>query len=413
MLKLFKNIFKVLFSFLLAFLLFTTSASSVDFHSSEHPFVRVACGEYNHIFSTIDYGYNMSRTLVQALEIAGKKADGNNTAYVYVSEGEYELSHTLLIYSNTTLVTKGSKFRCYHNMVRNAFDNGEISATGYNGTENIAIIGGEWEMEVPFEYASTDNLQLTHTTFRFGHCKNLTIKNVTFKNNYNSHDVELGGVYNAVIENCKFINDKSVNSIKNSGGREAIQIDVNTEKAVPFIPDYDYTQCKNITVKDCYFKNKFRGVGSHHGVIGKPYENMKIYNNTFTNIGGVAVFGIYWNNIEIYNNIMNNVGSGIDIYSISNLSSKNLMNYLNFSYEETLETVKNSRSKICNNYISIRKTDNLFIKPFGIRISGSNYKQKDVETGVNKGVYYIYNMITEDNIVNGILDKSIILNYVK
>ena len=409
--NIFKKFFAVFFTVLFIFLLVTFSASSVDFLSSEHPYVQVVCGDYKHNFSTVDYGYSMSRTLVNALKIAGKRANDNQKAFVYVSAGEYELDHTLLIYSNTTLVAEGAKFSCYHNMVRNAFDNAELSAVSYTGSQNITIIGGEWEMEVPFEYASIDDLTLTHSTFRFGHCKNLVIKNCIFKNNYNSHDIELGGVCNAEITNCSFVNDKSVNGIKNSGGRESVQIDVNSEKAVPFIPEYDYTACQNITVSDCYFKNKFRGVGSHHGVIGNPYENIKICNNIFTNIAGVAVFGIYWNNVSIYNNTMNNVGSGIDVYSISNLSSKNMMNYLNYSYEVSLNTIKNSISEIYGNYISVRKNDNLLNKKFGIRVSGSNYNQKDTETGVNKGIYYIYNVNLSDNIISGETDSNIIKNY--
>lgn len=405
--------------FLLLFNTFTISASSIDFVSEKSPYVKVICGNYYHIFSTADYGYSMSRTLVQALETAGRKAGNNRKAYVYVSKGNYKLHNTLLIYSNTTLVSEGSTFSCYSNMLRNGYDNQAFTAEKYNGSRNITVIGGTWHMEVPYEYAATSDFSLTHSTFRFAHCKNITIKNCTFENNYNSHDIELGGVYNARITNCNFSNDKSVNKFNKTSGREAIQIDVNTEKAVPYLPEYDYTQCQKITISDCHFENKFRGIGSHHGVIGKPYEKIKIYNNSFKNISAVAVSGIYWNNTEIYNNKMENVGSGIEVCSV--VKSKNFVNYNNYSYAETVATIRNSEQYIYGNQISVRENNNHLKRKFAIKISGCDFKEDNLSSNIKKGIYHIYNVNLGsnpsgeifENKISGITNSDVILRHIK
>lgn len=407
----------IILIFLFVFSILTVSASSIGFVSDNAPFVKVFCGDYRHIFSTIDYGQSMTRTLSKALETAGRKACDSERATVYVSKGSYRLHSTLKVYSNTKLVATGAEFKCYRNMLCNGFDGKSDSAVKYEGSRNIEIIGGIWNMEVPFEYASTSDFNFTHSTFRFAHCRNLKVINCTFKNNYNSHDVELGGVKNAQFAGCKFINEKSLNKVEYVGGREALQIDVNTEKAVPYIPEYDITQTKNVTVSRCSFINKFRAIGSHHGVISKPYNNIKIFNNTFDNITGYAIFALYWNNVSIYNNLFRNVGSGIDIYSISNGTIKSLINPLKYEYRETLATVKNSQINIYGNKISVRAENNSIKSPFGIKVSGSKYLQDDNVTNIKKGEYYVYNvnigMLENPNIIKAFRRRAIIISYCK
>lgn len=400
----------LLFSFILIYFIFT-SFSLVSGKNQTSKGVLVECGDYKRVFASEDYGNNFSRALFYALETAGNKANKNIKAKVTIAEGNYYLDRTLKIYSNTTLIAKNCTFILYDNMLSNGYNNKKTVAFNYDGAENIKIIGGIWNMNVPFRNAKTHSKNLNHSTFRFAHCKNILIKNCTFKNNYNCHDIELGGVNNVTIKNCKFVNDYSLNNFSIDGGRESIQIDVNTKKSFPYFKAYDLTTSENIVVENNYFENKFRGIGSHHGIIGNPYKNIVIRNNKFNNISGVAVFCIYTNNLSIYNNSMINVGAGIDLYSVSNIPSKNLINPLDFSYESTVNTIKNSYTSIYNNKIKIRNKNNYFEKPYGIRIQGSKYYSDDNVTNIKKGEYKVYNIKVFNNTVKECKDK-IILKYI-
>lgn len=399
----------------------TISASSVGFQTSKYPYVYVSCGNYNRYFSVINFGYNMNRTLNSALATAGSKASEERKAYVYVSEGNYEITDTLLIYSHTVLIATDAVFSGNCNMLRNGFDNEETSATRYNGALDIIVNGGTWKMNVPYELASSTDPVYVHSTFRFAHCKKIYINNCTFRNNYNAHDIELGGVYKATVKNCTFVNDKSVNKFKKVFGKEAIQIDVNTPESMPHIPEYDYTASETIFITECSFTNKFTAVGSHNGIIGNPYTNIKITGNTFTNIACMGISGAYWYNTEIGDNVFENTGSGIELYSVSKKTSGNIKNRFNYAYDDIIRTIKNSRTFIYGNSVNIRSEDNFIEKPFGIKVSGSKFTEDNTRNNLKKGTYYFYNLFMNyspywkyaTNTVSGNAEENIIINKTK
>lgn len=383
--------------------IFTMSIPTAKSAIKNAPYVIVSCGKYKGIFSFSDYCNDATITLHQALKIAGKMANKNKVAYVKISKGNYKINNTLLVYSNTIFDATEVTFTFNNNVLRNGFDNNKKSAVKYKGSRNITIIGGKWIMDTPYKLANSTNPKYTHSTFRFAHCENIFIKNCIFKNNYNAHDVELGGVNNCRIYECQFLNDKSVSKFKNVSGKEAVQIDVNTKTAMPYIEEFDYTASKNIKIEKCVFKNKFRGIGSHNGVIGQPYENIKILDNEFYNIAGCSIFGIYWKNTIINNNIMDKVSKGICIYSIS--SSRGLINFNNYDYKKTVDSIKNSFTKIYGNKIRLRNKENIAIK-----VSGNFFKTDNEITNIKKGIYNIFNVRLKNNkILNS--KKRIVLKH--
>lgn len=64
------------------------------------------------------------------------------------------------------------------------------------------------------------------------------------------------------------------------------------------------------------FSKVFRGVGSHHAVLGSYYENIKIKNNSFENLDDRAINASYFKGGEISNNSIKDVVSGIFINSL-------------------------------------------------------------------------------------------------
>lgn len=398
--------------------LFSFSVTSAVTYTNKKGSIKVVCGKYKKTFKAKKYKKNFCKALNKALDVARKKAKAKKKAKVTISKGNYKLDRTIKIYSNTILKAKKCRFKYYGNLLRNGYNKKKSSASGYKGASNITIDGGTWDAAVPYSQAGTSNWRIMHSTFRFAHCKNITIKNCTFKNNYNCHDIEFGGVQKGKITKCKFNNNKGVNVFKNDGGRESIQLDVNTSEAMPEFKKYDNTTCKDITLSYCSFKNKFRAIGSHHAVLGNAFNNINVHHNTFKNIGGITVYGVYWTNSKIYSNKFDSVGTGIDIRSMTTGSGYNFYNNKNLSYTSCENVVKNSKIYIYDNNISLRKSDNTYTRACGVRVMGEHYAEKDTKTGVNAGTYNIYNVnigvdskkASKPNTIKGNLAAGIQLN---
>ena len=397
----------------------TISVSSAIVYTNSKGTIKVVCGSYSKKFTAKQYNNNFSKALNAALDVARKKSTATKRAVVTVSKGYYSLDRTIKIYSDTTLKATGSYFRHYGNLLRNGYNKKASSAKGYKGAKNITIIGGSWDAMVPYSQAGTSNTRIMHSTMRFGHCKNILIKNCTFVNNYNCHDIELGGVNTAKITKCTFSNPQSVNNFPNDGGREAIQIDCCTSDAMPEFVEFDYTTSKNITVSYSSFKNKFRGVGSHHAVLGKTYDNINIHHNTFENIGGIGVYAVYWTNSKIYNNTMTDVGLGVDMRSMTSGGGYNFHNFNNITFAKAEKAVKDKPVYIFSNSIHLRVKDNTYTRACGIRILGDNYASDDAKNGIKAGIYKVYGVKvgvntkgnTKPNIITGNVSVGVQLNY--
>lgn len=395
------------------------SVSAAVSYTNSKGSVKVVCGSYKKTFKASSYKKNFSAALNAALDTARKKATASKRATVTISKGHYKVDRTIKVYSNTTLVATGSYFRYYGNLLRNGFDKLKTAGYGYNSAKNITIKGGEWEQLIAFKYAGSSDTTKMHSTFRFAHCNNIKVTKASFKNNYNCHDIEIAGVKDSEFSENNFYNTKSVNKVANNGGREAFQIDVTTASAMPYFPSYDKTPCKNINIHDNTFKNKFRAVGSHHGVIGKTYNNITVYNNKMTNIAGIAVYAVYWTNSKIYSNEMTNVGNGVDMRSMINGPSLNFYNLDKLSYQDSEKVVSSSKTYIYDNKIQIRTSNNLSSKPCAIRALGDYYSSNDKETGTKAGIYRIYGVkigVDSDgasmpNKISGNMSTAVQLNY--
>lgn len=425
--KSFKGITAVILTILISAVIIpgsSASAGAAKFVNNKGS-IKVVCGKYKETFTAKKNKNNFTKAFKKALDAARKKATDKKKATVTVSKGSYNLSETLYIYSNTILNANGSTFRSAKgNHLKNGFDKLKTSAKAYGGARNITVIGGTWDANVPFENAEkvakadgSINAKYTNSSLRFAHCKNLTVKNAKFKNNYNSHDIELGGVDGAKITDCEFSNDKSMNTLQISGGVEAVQIDVNIKKAMDNFESYDKTPCKNINVSNNKFVNKYRAVGTHHSVLGNPYDNITVSSNTIVNGAGIAINGVYWRNAKIFNNTLTDVGSGIDLHSVDD---HNMYNLNNLKASDIDSGMKNSRSYIYGNKVTVRAEDNNNANMVGVRASGSEITQPSDDTAP-AGTYYIYNAKigvdekgnSAPNIINGSFAEGAALRYSK
>lgn len=167
----------------------------------------------------------------------------------------------------------------------------------YNGNGNICIEGGT----------------IIGGNCSFCHAKNITIKNIYFKNCLNDHVLELPAINGLVVENCIF-EGHPIQSDTTVRYKEMIQIDQMTSGGFPHFsdssnPTYDSTPNKNWTIKNNQFIRPddsnfsfYVAIGSHAYTGGIYHENFTITNNSFYNMYNMAIHLINVKNITIESN---------------------------------------------------------------------------------------------------------------
>ena len=255
-------------------------------------------------------GKKDSRKAIQkALDYAGEHADDDVQVKVIIPSGTYSISGCLYIHSNTWLYMEGATLRRDYKkgcMIMNYMDNDD---GGFDASRNIVIEGGCLD-------GNTNDDVYTFSHIRMGHLHDLWIRNVDFKDNYNCHHLELGGIRNVTIEGCKF------HEFRGAKHKEAIQFDMlNNENLFEGFEPFDDTSCDNVIIRNNNFYDTMRGIGSHSATVGQYYTNFSITDNTFNNIYDVAIIMENYRCCTIENNILTNVGSGITFKNMTSLES--------------------------------------------------------------------------------------------
>lgn len=211
-----------------------------------------------------------------------------NKLVINFAPGNYTLTNSLPIFDNTTINANGAVFNQMTDgkgLLINGFHMNSSygkGSGGYGSLKNVVINGGTWVGKATpntEKELKSNGFYVGYSSFLFMHAQNITIKNCSFKNNYNGHFIELAGVKNAKIENCNMA--VSGSKYVGEGSNEAIQIDNTYQKSnSPSGAPWDDTACENITVSNC--KIKFaRGIGTNR--VGNAFfKNIKIQGCTIT-----------------------------------------------------------------------------------------------------------------------------------
>lgn len=244
-------------------------------------------------------GSNITKDLQSALDSA-QKVKGGTIRKIVIPKGTYKISATLKVYSNTHLSMKGVTLKRagtdFHTMLR--LGSPKASHAGYSGFKNITFEGGTWDGNNQFGCA-----------MRLGHAQNIKLLGVTMKKIKNSHHAEIAACKNVTFDKCKFTD--FAGSWKSSENYEALQIDIMHKHHFSDYGKFDETPCSNVTVKNCTFSKLQRGMGTHSAIINSCHNQIRIINNTFSDITGYAIIGMNYKNSAINNNTITNCGTGI------------------------------------------------------------------------------------------------------
>jgi parallel beta-helix repeat protein len=264
---------------------------------------------------------DITYSLVEASAVARDYATEAEPYTIYIPGGNYTLSDVVHLYSNITIqmtaetvitTTASSGVNMFllgttgSYMGEDNYNQSDLCA-GYGGFQNIAIRGG----------VLVGNDKNTSCLLRMAHAKNVTLEGVTFMGGGGSHQVEVAAIDGFTVQNCVFTDFYGLKGIV--GNYEALQLDIPCATS-PYQGAYeDGTPMKNVEITGCTFKNLSKGLGTHTMLVGAYHQNIKINNNTFSNITNEAIICLNYYNCEIKDNVIEDCGAGIEFaYYLAN-----------------------------------------------------------------------------------------------
>lgn len=219
----------------------------------------------------------------------------DDTITVVFPKGTYYISKTMTVYDKTNIVlddkavVKRLKSAGGKAMLKNRTDANATEEKGeneYTQCSDIVITGGTWD-------GNADGLNGANC-FSFGHAQNITITDTTVQNGSGGHLIEFSGVKNVLVENVKLRGYKlcTNKAYLTDGGVDAdnaaIQMNV-CDSSTPEMKPWDGTPCDTITIRNCNISNYMSGIQTHSDVSEVYSKNIRIENNTFSNISNACM----------------------------------------------------------------------------------------------------------------------------
>lgn len=313
----------------------------------------------------------------------------------------YEIANPIQVnYSNLTVDFTGCAFIQPANNVGNLLKIGESNnkRTGYY-YHDITIIGGTF-----------DGNGSSSTLFKTAHARDITVVGAVFQNVKNGHLTEAAGVDGLTLYDCTF-RDQELATSGVTLTYEAVQLDIlSHEHFSGYMAETLAT--RNVLVENCVFDNVPRGIGSHTSILNCPMDGITVKNNTFKNIGSVAVQGHNWINATISGNKISGCPRGIALYV---LQATGTYTPSDIAAEDGVETVLSDRYikpaadqkiVISGNQITCSGKDRFAsYAPVGIYVGGlkltKNTKMTKGST-IPKGDYYISGVTIKNNKVQSV-----------
>lgn len=254
-------------------------------------------------YGAVGDGVSDDRQAIQdTIDAAAKGLGGGK---VYFPEGTYLVKEIVFLRSHTHLevhekatILNGINIKNHPSIV---FMTGLFTDDGdqveWEPTEDISYSGGTIDMNGALneERTKAKNLPLINSSgaFAIGNSKNVTISNVTFKDSYQGHAIQIAGSKNVLVDNSRFLGQALPKTMKDGQiiSKESIQIEPLTRKGFPYALNDNGQKSENVTIQNSYF-GKSEKSGELVAAIGTHYQtattenpsNIKILNNHFDNM---------------------------------------------------------------------------------------------------------------------------------
>lgn len=246
-----------------------------------------------------------------AIQDALERAHDLSGAIVFFPTGTYRLDNcvyypsnvTLLFAPGATLLRGRANLRC---LLSNYV---ESTATGYDGTENVRIIGATFDGNSDFYTSSTNDNKVTLLLTK--RAKNISVENCTFKNGNVWHLYEVNAAENVKIINCIFDGSNYGGTpTQVDGYAELLQLDNDyiAEGTVSetLVTSGDLTPCKKIYIQGCEFIcNGYTNAIGNHNPQTYNHSLIRIYDCFFKGGGGTGGYIDFDSStieVDIYNN---------------------------------------------------------------------------------------------------------------
>ena len=329
-----------------------------------------------------------AKVIQAAFDEAKNKASDKNRYRIYFPKGEYHINTTLNIFSNTELyLDEKTTFVQDAPKGQNIVKAGDFSQKHilYNGFRNIKIDGGKWDMQFNGSCA-----------MRFGHCTNLSIRNVNITNIMDAHHIEAAAVDTLSITDSTFTSSLR----RGSNSCEAIQLDIlHDSKHFPGFEEFDDTPNKNVTISGCTFSNLHSGIGTRSAVVSKYFDNVVIENNKFENIREKAISCFNYKNSKIINNTFTNVNSGICFEYLPNNFFGAYSQRMYIANDKSIGKINSKSSTVISgNVMNIKQMakSSYCIYAYVAKIDASTAKAN----GIVAGDYTISDLSIDNNTIN-------------
>lgn len=238
------------------------------------------------------------------------------------TKGTYRLNYFLLRENTSVEITPNAILKSVTGVLCSNFLSDEIDTVKYEGRSNIKIYGGGTIDMNAMEHQSSG------TVVQFGHCSDIHIENIIFKNIADDHAIEFVGVKDFEVKKCKFMGYKDFKNDGSKKYKEAIQIDF-------CLPNHggggqtDSTPCVNGVIDGCEFDLASNmeyfpsAIGSHGVNVTKKCDNIVVKNCVIKGCKDAGIFAFNWTNSTIENNkIFNSDGFGVVVEFCDNVTVK-------------------------------------------------------------------------------------------
>jgi len=273
-------------------------------------------------FEAVGDGATDDTLAIQAALDAAYAAGGG--VVVFPPGRTYMVTDFIVVRDRTTVIAYGATVRAgFHarGVLRNFFPDSSFS--GYDGHSDIAILGGLWDGNAKAPDGSGLVTSVTNIAC-FIHCRNITVRDATFRDCSGAHGLELNAVSGARVETCRFEGFTDNTPEQNRLTSEAIELDV-ARSGSSAIGQFDGTACEDVSISRCWFGPSERlgdwgrAIGSHSIVGGSWYDRITVESCEIVGAYEAGIRAQYWRDSSITGNKIRNTG-GPGVHALTTLA---------------------------------------------------------------------------------------------